>query len=376
MVGLDAVVAFTDEIERQLARLEELPPPRRAGGCRVDRPRVPQAARSSSTSSSTARRRCRSSSIPNTRRCRRRAASRPWRRPISSIRTCRRARRASRRARRSRPTGCRRTWSSSAASTSAACSHGCAATRRAPTAMRDAIAGIEDVTTQPQPARVLVDRRRAARRSGRPSGLEAGFGVKQLAARIDLQIRRVAEGGAKVADRLRREVLYYVAISAPVGPAGPGRAARVQAVRADPVRRGARRPTSSAAAAAARSARAARRRQGRVAQGRLGPRGEPAEAQADAGLGAHQGRRDQARRADEAHRRAGRAAGQDAGVRRLRAGGDGVRDRAAARRERVRELREPGAGLPAARSTRCSRGSTPRARAARRRPAARRCSTR
>src|SRR4030095_8629623 len=26
MVGLDAVVAFTDEIERQLARLEEIPP--------------------------------------------------------------------------------------------------------------------------------------------------------------------------------------------------------------------------------------------------------------------------------------------------------------------------------------------------------------
>ena len=38
------------------------------------------------------------------------------------------------------------------------------------------------------------------------------------AARIDLQIRRVAEGSAKVADRLRREALYYVAISAPVAP--------------------------------------------------------------------------------------------------------------------------------------------------------------
>src|SRR5438445_633818 len=49
-------------------------------------------------------------------------------------------------------------------------------------------------------------------------GLESGFGVKQLAARVDLQIRRVVEGSAKVADRLRREVLYYVAISAPVAP--------------------------------------------------------------------------------------------------------------------------------------------------------------
>jgi hypothetical protein len=49
-------------------------------------------------------------------------------------------------------------------------------------------------------------------------GIDSGFGVKQLAARIDLQIRRVAEGSAKVADRLRREVLYFVAICAPVGP--------------------------------------------------------------------------------------------------------------------------------------------------------------
>ena len=49
-------------------------------------------------------------------------------------------------------------------------------------------------------------------------GLDPGFGVKQLAARIDLQVRRVVEGSGKVADRLRREVLYYVAISAPVVP--------------------------------------------------------------------------------------------------------------------------------------------------------------
>ncbi len=50
-------------------------------------------------------------------------------------------------------------------------------------------------------------------------GLQPSFGVKQLAARIDLQIRRLSEGPAKVADRLRREVLYYVAISTPVTPA-------------------------------------------------------------------------------------------------------------------------------------------------------------
>ena len=93
-------------------------------------------------------------------------------------------------------------------------------------------------------------------RSGGPSarffdaivggGLEPGFGAKQLAARIDLQIRRVVEGSAKVADRLRREVLYYVAISAPVAPS-------VQAVQKgfglaglDSVGRGAERGSASA----------------------------------------------------------------------------------------------------------------------------------
>ena len=86
--------------------------------------------------------------------------------------------------------------------------------------MRDAIAGIEDVHDAAEPARVLVDGRRAARGARRDRALERGFGVKQLVARIDLQIRRVAEGSAKVADRLRREVLYYVAIGAPVVAAG------------------------------------------------------------------------------------------------------------------------------------------------------------
>jgi chemosensory pili system protein ChpA (sensor histidine kinase/response regulator) len=49
-------------------------------------------------------------------------------------------------------------------------------------------------------------------------GLEPGFGAKQLAARLDLQIRRVVEGSVKVAARLRREVLYYVAVSTPLTP--------------------------------------------------------------------------------------------------------------------------------------------------------------
>ena len=42
-----------------------------------------------------------------------------------------------------------------------------------------------------------------------------GNQVKQLFARIDLQIRRFVEGSTKVADRLRREVLYHIAISPP-----------------------------------------------------------------------------------------------------------------------------------------------------------------
>jgi chemosensory pili system protein ChpA (sensor histidine kinase/response regulator) len=49
-------------------------------------------------------------------------------------------------------------------------------------------------------------------------GVESGLGIKQLCGRVDLQIRRFVEGSSKVADRMRREVLYYVAISAPVGP--------------------------------------------------------------------------------------------------------------------------------------------------------------
>ncbi len=83
--------------------------------------------------------------------------------------------------------------------------------------MRDAVAAIESVTTQANlrafwwTAGALFD-------ALTERGLESGFGVKQLAARIDLQIRRMVEGSTKVSDRLRREVLYYVAISAPVAP--------------------------------------------------------------------------------------------------------------------------------------------------------------
>ncbi|MEO8674955.1 MAG: Hpt domain-containing protein, partial [Casimicrobiaceae bacterium] len=84
-------------------------------------------------------------------------------------------------------------------------------------AMRDAVAGIEDATTQPN-LRAFWWTVGALFDALVEHGLESGFGVKQLAARVDLQIRRVVEGSAKVADRLRREVLYYVAISAPIAP--------------------------------------------------------------------------------------------------------------------------------------------------------------
>ena len=65
--------------------------------------RVPQAQDLSRRAGQLACRRCRSSCIRNTKRCKARAASRRLLRPISSIRTCRRAPRASRRAKRSRP---------------------------------------------------------------------------------------------------------------------------------------------------------------------------------------------------------------------------------------------------------------------------------
>ena len=83
--------------------------------------------------------------------------------------------------------------------------------------MRDAVAGIESATTQ-QNLRAFWWTVGALLDALVERGLESGFGVKQLAARVDLQIRRVVEGSGKVADRLRREVLYYVAISAPVAP--------------------------------------------------------------------------------------------------------------------------------------------------------------
>ena len=83
--------------------------------------------------------------------------------------------------------------------------------------MRDAVAGIERASSR-QSARDFWWTVEAFFDAIVEGGLDPGFGPKQLAARIDLQIRRVVEGSSKVADRLRREVLYYVAVSAPVAP--------------------------------------------------------------------------------------------------------------------------------------------------------------
>ncbi len=82
--------------------------------------------------------------------------------------------------------------------------------------MRESIGAIEDVTTHAS-LRAFWWTVGAMFEALTAHGLEPSFGVKQLAARIDLQIRRVVGGSAKVADRLRREALYFVAISAPSG---------------------------------------------------------------------------------------------------------------------------------------------------------------
>ncbi|HZI83074.1 MAG TPA: Hpt domain-containing protein, partial [Casimicrobiaceae bacterium] len=83
--------------------------------------------------------------------------------------------------------------------------------------MRDAIQSIEDVQTH-SAQRAFWWAVGALLESIVEKGVDSGFGVRQLCGRVDLQIRRFIEGSTKVADRMRREVLYYVAISAPVGP--------------------------------------------------------------------------------------------------------------------------------------------------------------
>jgi chemosensory pili system protein ChpA (sensor histidine kinase/response regulator) len=83
--------------------------------------------------------------------------------------------------------------------------------------MHDAVSDIERVTAEDN-LRSFWWTVRAFLEALTERGLSNGPDVKCLAARVDLQIRRVVEGSPGVADRLRREVLYYVARSAPVSP--------------------------------------------------------------------------------------------------------------------------------------------------------------
>ena len=83
--------------------------------------------------------------------------------------------------------------------------------------MRDAVARIGEASTL-QSARSFWVTVVAFFDGINGRGIDPGFASKQLAGRVDLQMRRLVEGSSKVADRLRREVLYFVAVSAPVAP--------------------------------------------------------------------------------------------------------------------------------------------------------------
>ncbi len=81
-------------------------------------------------------------------------------------------------------------------------------------AMRDALAQIE--ATQTQPASRTFWWSTVAFIDGLlEGGVPPQFNVKSLCGRIDQQIRRVAENSAKVAEKLNRDVLYYVASAKP-----------------------------------------------------------------------------------------------------------------------------------------------------------------
>jgi len=81
-------------------------------------------------------------------------------------------------------------------------------------AMREALAQIE--ATQGQPASRTFWWSTVAFVDGLlEGGVAPQFNVKSLCGRIDQQIRRVAENSAKVAEKLNRDVLYYVASAKP-----------------------------------------------------------------------------------------------------------------------------------------------------------------
>ena len=216
MVGLDAVVAFTDELERQLTRMEELPAGEAQAACvTVDRacrklrifldelvngaPPIPlklypeyeamQLARGVKAAAPTDL--FYPDLSPRAPRIASRESVAPNRLPSHLVKQRRMYQRGMLAWLRGDPAGA--------------------------TTMRDAVAGIEDITAQGS-LRAFWWTVGALLEGIVENGLDRGFGVKQLCARVDLQIRRVTEGSGKVADRLRREVLYFVAICAPVAP--------------------------------------------------------------------------------------------------------------------------------------------------------------
>ena len=81
-------------------------------------------------------------------------------------------------------------------------------------AMRDALAQIEATQTQPA-SRTFWWSAVAFIEGLQAGGVSAQFNVKSLCGRIDQQIRRVAESSAKVAEKLNRDVLFYVATAKP-----------------------------------------------------------------------------------------------------------------------------------------------------------------
>jgi chemosensory pili system protein ChpA (sensor histidine kinase/response regulator) len=82
-------------------------------------------------------------------------------------------------------------------------------------AMREAAENIEVVTPQ-HTVRTFWWMATALFDAVREKAVADTFLLKHLLARIDLQIRRLIDGSGSVAERLQRETLYFLAISAPV----------------------------------------------------------------------------------------------------------------------------------------------------------------
>ena len=275
MVGLDAVVAFTEEIERQLGhgsrscRRNEVAPRERtstarAASCGSLRDELKRYAAGAAQAVSRVR------SDAGAARRQGDRADRPVFDPdLYAARP--RDRAASRRlpASRSRLISCRqrRQYQS-----------GLLAWLRGnptdPAQMRKAIAASRRATTTAACA-VLVDRLRAVRSADRERP-RAVFGVKQLAARIDLQIRRssaasrrLPTGCAANRRRIRRDQRAH-------RPQVAERAATFQLAGLIPSPEVLQRGPRAHSSRCARSARAAGRREGRVAQVRVRAAREPA----------------------------------------------------------------------------------------------------